>query len=130
VGSALNNLGALYHLHGRYAEAESVYKRDLDITGNALGPNHPSVGTTLFNLATFYQARARYADAEPLYMRAISILETALGSDHPEVGQLSTILRHCIARGVATPTLSRSWNALSRSAKPHWVLTTRLLEKA
>ena len=86
VGTALNNLAALYRAQGRYAEAEPLYKRALAIREKALGPDHPDVGTSLNNLAALYRAQGRYAEAEPLYKRALAIREKALGPDHPDVG--------------------------------------------
>ena len=71
---------------GRYAEAEPLLKRALDINEKALGPDHPSVGSSLSNLAELYRAQARYAEAEPLFKRSLTIREQALGPDHQDVG--------------------------------------------
>ena len=73
VGTALNNLAALYQAQGRYTEAEPLYKRSLEIREKALGPDHPDVGQSLNNLAELYRAQGRYADSEPLYKRSLGI---------------------------------------------------------
>ena len=70
----------------RYAEAEPLYKRALDIIEKAVGPNHPACIPMLNKLATLYREQGKYAEAEPLYRRALEIREKALGKDHPEVG--------------------------------------------
>ncbi|CAN0562837.1 unnamed protein product, partial [Laminaria digitata] len=44
---------------GKYAEAEPLYTRALDITEKALGPEHPSTGVSLSNLAELFEAQVR-----------------------------------------------------------------------
>ena len=70
---------------GRYSDAEPLYKRELEISEKALGPDHPEVATALSNLAFLYGEQGRYSEAEPLYERALAIREKALGPDHPDV---------------------------------------------
>jgi tetratricopeptide (TPR) repeat protein len=79
VGTSLNNLALLYEVQGRYAEAESLYKRSLGIREKALGPDHPDVGASLNNLARLYRDQGRHPEAEPLYKRSLAIREKALG---------------------------------------------------
>jgi len=43
---SVNNLAHLYHLQGRYAEAEPLYQRALAIDKNALGPDIKWTGFT------------------------------------------------------------------------------------
>jgi clan AA aspartic protease (TIGR02281 family) len=66
-------LASLYHAQGRYAEAEPLYRRSLEIMEKTLGPNHPDVATILNNLAELYREQGRYAEAEPLYRRSLEI---------------------------------------------------------
>ena len=81
----LNNLGLSLELAGDYAGAEPTYRRALDIRGQVLGPNHPTVAQSQNNLAELLQAKGDYAGAELLYRRALAIDEKALGPDHPYV---------------------------------------------
>jgi CHAT domain-containing protein/Tfp pilus assembly protein PilF len=76
---------ARFRTEGRFAEAETLYKRALAIREKALAPDHPDVATGLNNLAALYVDQGRYAEAEPLYKRALAIWEKALGPDHPDV---------------------------------------------
>jgi CHAT domain-containing protein len=85
VATGLNNLAELYQTTGRYAEAEPLYKRSLEIRERVFGKNHPDVATSLNNLAFIYQDTGRYAEAEPLYMRSLEIHEKTLGKEHPDV---------------------------------------------
>ncbi len=87
AATSLNNLAAVYHLQGKYAEAEPLYKRALAIWEKALGPEHPDVAQSLNNLALLYQDQGRYAEAEPLHKRALAIREKSLGPGHPLVAQ-------------------------------------------
>jgi tetratricopeptide (TPR) repeat protein len=80
---SLNNLAFLYYSQGKYAEAEPLYRRALDITEKALGKDHPSTARSLNNLALLYHSQRKYAEAEPLYQQLLTITEAALGSDHP-----------------------------------------------
>jgi len=85
LATSLNNLAALYHAQGHYAEAEPLYKRSLAIREKTLGPEHPDVATSLNNLAGIYKVQGHYAEAEPLYQRSLAIYEKALGPEHPDV---------------------------------------------
>src|SRR5437667_553845 len=87
IPRSLRNLGEalLNPYRPRYAEAESLLKRSLEIDQKALGPEHPAVATTLDDLAALYTAEGRYAEAEPLERKALEIFEHTLPSDHPYV---------------------------------------------
>jgi tetratricopeptide (TPR) repeat protein len=84
---ALNKLGIVYQVQGKYTDAEGLFKRALTIRENALGASHPDVGQSLNNLANVYRLQGKYTDAEGLFNRALTIREKALGSNHPDVGQ-------------------------------------------
>jgi tetratricopeptide (TPR) repeat protein len=78
VATVLNGFGILYEEAGRFAEAESLYKRSLAIREKALGPDHPDhflVAQSLNNLAELYERLGRYTEAEPLNQRALAIFE-------------------------------------------------------
>ena len=66
VAESLNNLAALYHDQGRYAEAKPLYQQVLVINEKALGSEHPNTVTTLNKLAELYRAQGRNEDAERL----------------------------------------------------------------
>ncbi len=86
VVEALTNLVNLYVHQSRYAEAEPLVQRALDIQEEILGHEHPEVATSLYNLADLYREQGHYAEAEPLHKRALAIREKALGPEHPQVG--------------------------------------------
>lgn len=80
---ALNELALVYSVQGRYAEAEPLYQRSLEIRGKTLGEDHHDVAESLHNLARLYHAQGKYAESEPLHERALEISERTLGKDHP-----------------------------------------------
>lgn len=82
---SLINLAEHYQSTGQYSEAESLYKRGIEIQKKANGEDHPKFAGSLNNLAVFYRETGRYSEAEPLYKRAIEIKKKAFGEDHPKV---------------------------------------------
>ena len=71
---------------GRYADAEPLLKRAIEIQEKIAGPGHPDVAKSLTNLAELYRLTGQYAKSEPLQRRALEIQEKALGTEHPHVG--------------------------------------------
>jgi hypothetical protein len=53
---------------GRYADAEPLFKRSLEIREKSLGTDHTDVAISLNSLAILYHAQGRYADAEQLHI--------------------------------------------------------------
>ncbi len=45
VAISLNNIADFFHDQGKYAEAEPLYRRALDICETQLGENHPITET-------------------------------------------------------------------------------------
>ncbi|KPA14518.1 kinesin [Candidatus Magnetomorum sp. HK-1] len=82
LANTLNNLALFYKSQGKYAEAEPLYKKSLEIRESK---NHPDVAESLNNLAGLYYSQGKYAEAEPLYQRSLGIVEKALAKDHPNV---------------------------------------------
>ena len=80
VASYLSNLA-------RYAQAESLYQRVLQIGENILCSEHLLVAEALHGLARLYREQGKYEEAEPLLRRALIIREQALGGEHPLVSE-------------------------------------------
>ena len=75
-------LSALLEVQDKYAEAETLFRRAIEIDEKALGKDHPTVATDYNNLARLLQDQGKYAEAEPLYRRPIEIFQATLGTDH------------------------------------------------
>ena len=82
LANSLNSLALSYKSQGKYAEAELLYKKSLQIRESK---SHPDVAESLNNLAGLYYSQVNYAEAEPLYQRSLGIVEKTLGKDHPDV---------------------------------------------
>lgn len=81
----LNNLGELYRIKGRYADAEPLYKQALNHRQSLLGEEHPDVAQSLNNLAAFYLSLGHYSKAEQHFFAALNLWKRLLGEEHPEV---------------------------------------------
>lgn len=73
VAESLNNLGWLYHQHGNFARAESLYARAVAIFERTLGPDHANVATCLENYAELLRKTNREIDAVALEQRVFVI---------------------------------------------------------
>jgi len=81
-----NALGALYHLAGRYRDADIAYRQALAVFESSYGPDHFEVAMTCANLAVLCADQERFAAAESLGRRAVRIFEAVLGSGDTEAG--------------------------------------------
>jgi tetratricopeptide (TPR) repeat protein len=91
IASLLDDLGHIYFAEGKYANAEPLCKRSLEIRERGLGEEHPAVALSLNNLAALYDSQGRYAEAEPLYN--IGLLTAAHTSGHPGRHHIGTSAR-------------------------------------
>ena len=88
-----------FYLTGRarYAQAEPLSRRALDIIERVLGQDHPDTATSLNNLAYILKQKGDLSESELLYRRAMDVRERVLGSDHPETAavldNLASLLR-------------------------------------
>lgn len=69
----------------KYAQAEPLCFRTLEIYEQTIGPDHPDVGVLANNLAMLYHMQNKFEQAETLYKKALAVQTKALGTRHPEV---------------------------------------------
>ncbi len=81
----LECLAELLFKQGKYAQAEPLCARTLEIYENTIGPTHPDVGILANNLAMLYHMQDKFEQAEALYKKALNVQTKALGAKHPEV---------------------------------------------
>ena len=109
LGKALNDHAALLRATGRYDEAEPLYREAMQITGAALGKDHPDYAANLNNLAGLLRATGRTDAAEPLMREAMQITGAALGKDHPDyaanLNNLAGLLRATGRTDAAEPLM-------------------------
>ncbi len=92
----MNELGLLFKTKARFAEAEPLMRRALQIDEASYGSDHPKVATDLNNLAHLLQATNRLTEAEPLMRRALQIDEASYGPDHTKVAIRLNNLAHLL----------------------------------
>jgi tetratricopeptide (TPR) repeat protein len=85
TGRLSGELGRLFQAKARYAEAEPLYRRALEMGRAKLAPNSPELATRLSNLADFLRNVNRTREAEPMIREALAIYEASYGPDHPTV---------------------------------------------
>ena len=87
AGQLLNQVGCYLSERARYAKAEPLFRRALEIEEKVLGSYHSDVADCFNNLAGLYRNQGKYAEAEPLYKGVLEIREKILGPEHPDVAQ-------------------------------------------
>lgn len=109
----LNDLTRLYLKQSRYADAEPLLHRLLDVK-RSKGEDHPEVATVLASLAAVQQALGRHESAEQLWRRVLDIRERTLAPNHFAI---ATALEHlgdaCAARGNIQEALPAFLRALT-----------------
>jgi len=82
VANDLNNLGAALLDQQKFAAAEPLFRRAIEI-GDAVRPPHPRLPDFLANLGALEMRLHRFAEAEELLRRALDLQVAAAGSDSP-----------------------------------------------
>lgn len=85
-------LGVALERQGRLGEAESPYRRALDLSARVYGEQDPYTALTLNNLASLLMQLGRAQEAEALLRRGLAIREASLGPSHPDVATSLTSL--------------------------------------
>jgi len=69
---ALRGRAGIAQLTGNLKEAESLYRRSIDLVKSNYGPHHRDLPTLLGSLASFYKSQVRLGEAEQLNNEAIA----------------------------------------------------------
>jgi tetratricopeptide (TPR) repeat protein len=72
--TAISELGVLYQGQGKYAEAETLFIKALEVRRRVLGPD-PNTTRSMVNLSEVWLRQRKYAEAEPLLREALSNYE-------------------------------------------------------
>jgi len=84
----LNEAGVYLHDHASYKEAETFYRKALNMREKVLGAEHIATAASLNDLGLLYRDLGRYDEAEPLLRRTLLIREKALGAEHPATAMI------------------------------------------
>ena len=119
----LNQAGLYLKNRADYAQAESLYRRALEIDEATLGANHPEVASRLNNLALLLQDTNRLSEAEPLMRRALAIDEATFGPKHTNVAvrlnNLVLLLQDTNRLSEAEPLMRRALSIDEASFDPN-----------
>lgn len=88
----LSNLATALFEQGAFDEAESMYRRGLEMRRRSLAPDHPDIATSLRNLGVVLHNLGDYEAAEPLLREALEIRQQALGKEHTGVASVQDLL--------------------------------------
>jgi len=72
---------------GKYAQAQPLLEKALEIKRGLLTDDHPYTATSYNNVAYNLNAQGKYAAAQPLYEKALAIRRRLLTDDHPDTAQ-------------------------------------------
>ncbi|MDR2713379.1 MAG: tetratricopeptide repeat-containing protein, partial [Clostridiales bacterium] len=76
-------IAAVFASQGDYPNALKFYMKDLAISENVLGKEHPDTTATYNNMAGVYRAQGDYDKALLFYEKDLAICEKVLGKEHP-----------------------------------------------
>ncbi|MCB1057002.1 MAG: serine/threonine protein kinase [Acidobacteria bacterium] len=83
----LNNVAILDAQLGDLDDAETRYRRALDVIEETRGPDHPDVAATLNNLSLVLKDRGQPEEAVKLHERALEIRLKAFGEDSDDISE-------------------------------------------
>ena len=86
LANTLNDLGVLYGMLDRDAEAEPLLQWALAINEKAFGRQHPSVVLTLQNLSVIYASQNKFSEAHSVALESLEISLQLFGIYHPRIG--------------------------------------------
>jgi tetratricopeptide (TPR) repeat protein len=78
-----NERAVALNAQGKYAQAQPLYEKALEIRRRLLTDDHPDTAGSYNNLAFNLKAQGKYTQAQPLYEKALEISRRLLTDDHP-----------------------------------------------
>jgi tetratricopeptide (TPR) repeat protein len=92
AGRLLNSVGFYCLERARYAEAEPLFKKSLELLEEVLGAGHLEVAKILHNLANLYLYEGRYTEAESLCQQALRIKRSVLEPENLDLALSLNVL--------------------------------------
>ena len=107
-----HQLGLLFYAKARYAEAEPLMRRAIEINALHPGRDVAKVASSIGNLALLLAETNRFGEAEPLLRHALALDESVFGQNHPKVAvrlsNLAELLRETNRPADAEPLIRRA----------------------
>ena len=85
VAKAHEDLADFYSAEGRYAEAEKVYQKTLELKEDMLGRANPAIIPAVDDVARVSFAQMKYDQAAELIARELRIMEREYGDEDPKL---------------------------------------------
>jgi CHAT domain-containing protein/tetratricopeptide (TPR) repeat protein len=130
VASAMDNLGDVYGLLGRFDDGERLLKQALDLFDRSFGKDAeaaPNYDKVLNDLGNLYLDAGRLPDAEATMRRSLAITRARNGEAHPNVagsmGNLATVLEHEGRHAEAEKLYQQTLQAYERIYGPNHATT-------
>jgi len=82
---AMNAQGQTLWAQGKYAQAQPLFEKALEINRRLLTDDHPDTANSYNNVAANLNDRGKYAQAQPLVEKALEIRRRLLTDDHPDI---------------------------------------------
>ena len=114
--NSYNNVAYNLNAQGKYAQAQPLYEKALEIRRRLLTDDHPDTANSYNNVAANLNAQGKYAQAQPLYEKALEIHRRLLTDDHPDTAEATTTWRPTSTPRGSTPRPSRCTRRRWRSA--------------
>jgi eukaryotic-like serine/threonine-protein kinase len=80
----MNNLAAVYAMQGKYAQAEALFTKTVEISRRVLGLEHPLTLDFLAEFAFMWQRQGKYDSAETYAAQALAGRKHALGPENTD----------------------------------------------
>jgi tetratricopeptide (TPR) repeat protein/CHAT domain-containing protein len=87
LASALDGLARVYHLQGRFRDAEPAWVEASECRRRALGEKHPLYAESMRCLAGLYLSRGQLDEAARYQQQSIDIVRAVMTENHPEYVQ-------------------------------------------
>jgi len=104
---------------GKYAQAQPLFEKALEIRRRLLTDDHPSTAASYNNVAYNLNAQGKYAQAQPLFEKALEINRRLLTEDHPDT-----------ASGYNNVASNLNAQGKYLEARDRWLSAVRSLESA
>ncbi len=90
--TTMKDQGQRLYDQGKYAAAQPVFEKALEIRRRLLTDDHPETASSYDDVGESLKGQGKYAAAQPLYEKALQIQRRALTDDHPDTAISYTYL--------------------------------------
>jgi len=119
---SIENLAQVLQNEGKLAEAETLYRKNLEDRRRLLGPDHSDVLISMKDLVQILQVQNKFGEAESLLREALEIRKRTLPKDHWKIALTEGLLGDCLCAlgrySEAEPLVVGSYEKLKAAQGP------------